>query len=86
MTKREKQGDEWYSHQVTTVDGEILYCRGYPDKNSPGYNARIHSETVEATAVDPQANGATVTPPAAPPEPPATDPIQDANDLFFEDE
>ena len=29
MVKREKQGDEWYSHRVITASGEERYCRGY---------------------------------------------------------
>lgn len=38
MRKREKQGDTWYSHQVTGPDGQELYCRGYKSKSSPGWN------------------------------------------------
>ena len=30
MAKREKQGDEWYSHRIITPDGEERYCRGVP--------------------------------------------------------
>lgn len=37
MPKREKQGDEWYSHNVGTGDNPV-YCRGYAGKTSPGYN------------------------------------------------
>lgn len=37
MTQREKQGDTWYSHRVTDEQGEVLYCRGYPGKSSPGW-------------------------------------------------
>ncbi len=29
MTKREKQGDTWYSHKVLGEDGREYYCRGY---------------------------------------------------------
>jgi hypothetical protein len=29
MQAREKQGDTWYSHKVTSAHGEELYCRGY---------------------------------------------------------
>ncbi len=36
MRRREKQGDTWYSHNVGT-DGEELWCRGYPGKDSPGW-------------------------------------------------
>lgn len=38
MSKREKQGDTWYSHSVTGPDGQKQYCRGYQSKNSPGWN------------------------------------------------
>lgn len=37
MRKREKQGDEWYSHNMGTED-HPMYCRGYPGKESPGYD------------------------------------------------
>lgn len=37
MTKREKQGDVWYSHQVTTANNEQLFCRGYASKSGPGW-------------------------------------------------
>ena len=37
MTQREKQGDTWYSHKVTNEHGEVLYCRGYSGKTSPGF-------------------------------------------------
>ena len=30
MQTRERQGDTWYSHQLTTRAGTVLYCRGYP--------------------------------------------------------
>lgn len=30
MTKRSKQGDEWWSHRVISPQGEELYCRGVP--------------------------------------------------------
>lgn len=36
MTKREKQGDIWYSHNMGPAE-EPLYCRGYEGKNSPGW-------------------------------------------------
>jgi hypothetical protein len=29
MSKREKQGDSWFSHRVITASGEERYCRGY---------------------------------------------------------
>lgn len=37
MTQREKQGDTWYSHKVLDENGEVLYCRGYSGKSSPGW-------------------------------------------------
>lgn len=37
MRRREKQGDVWHSHAVTSSDGEELYCRGYPGPDSPGF-------------------------------------------------
>jgi hypothetical protein len=36
MRERDKQGDQWYSHNVGTQDRPI-YCKGYPDKSSPGW-------------------------------------------------
>jgi hypothetical protein len=36
MKLREKQGDQWYSHNVGTKDAPV-YCRGYHGKDSPGY-------------------------------------------------
>lgn len=38
MRLRQKQGDEWWSHQVIDVrTGEELYCRGYAGPTSPGW-------------------------------------------------
>jgi hypothetical protein len=37
MRKREKQGDEWWSHRVFGPDGQELFCKGYHGKDSPGY-------------------------------------------------
>jgi hypothetical protein len=38
MQKREKQGDTWHSHKITT-SGKDYYCRGYPTgKPDDGYN------------------------------------------------
>lgn len=37
MRKREKQGDEWWSHRVFGPDGQELWCKGYHGKDSPGY-------------------------------------------------
>ena len=36
MRKRERQGDTWYSHNAGG-EGEELWCRGYPGKDSPGW-------------------------------------------------
>ena len=36
MSKREKQGDEWYSHNMGTKD-HPLWCRGYKSDLSPGW-------------------------------------------------
>ena len=53
MRQREKQGDTWYSHSVTDpTTGEILYCKGRPGKDSPGWQV-----DVDATAPEPTANG-----------------------------
>ena len=55
MREREKQGDTWYSHSVTDpTTGEILYCKGRPGKDSPGWRVDM-----DATAPEPQANGTT---------------------------
>ena len=37
MRRREKQGDVWHSHNVGEP-GEEVYCRGYPGKDSPGWD------------------------------------------------
>src|SRR5260370_101130 len=38
MRLRQKQGDEWWSHQVlNSRTGEEVFCRGYPGPNSPGW-------------------------------------------------
>ena len=53
MRQREKQGDTWYSHSVTNpTTGEILYCKGRPGNDSPGWQV-----DVDATAPEPTANG-----------------------------
>ena len=36
MKLRERQGDQWYSHNMGGRDDD-LWCRGYPGKDSPGY-------------------------------------------------
>jgi hypothetical protein len=38
MKLREKQGDQWWSHNVARDGEEPCYCRGYPGKNSPGWD------------------------------------------------
>lgn len=39
MRLRQKQGDEWWSHQVVDArTGEELYCRGYAGPSSPGWD------------------------------------------------
>ena len=49
MREREKQGDTWYSHSVTDpTSGEVLYCKGRPGKDSPGW-------LVDATTPEPAA-------------------------------
>jgi hypothetical protein len=37
MKLRQRQGDEWYSHNVGTKDKPI-YCKGYHGSDSPGYD------------------------------------------------
>lgn len=38
MRLRQKQGDEWWSHQVVDArTGEELFCRGYHGPQSPGW-------------------------------------------------
>jgi len=36
MRKREKQGDEWYSHNMGTED-DPWWCRGHKHATSPGW-------------------------------------------------
>jgi len=36
MFKREKQGDEWFSHRVW-ADGRELWCKGRAGPDSPGW-------------------------------------------------
>lgn len=36
MFRREKQGDEWFSHKML-VGGQELYCKGRPGPDSPGW-------------------------------------------------
>src|SRR5690606_5750129 len=60
MHKREKQGDEWYSHSVIDpATGEKLFCRGYPDrKNGPGWFIEPQKQE------EPAAPGPAVAPPS----------------------
>jgi hypothetical protein len=56
MSQREKQGDTWYSHKAIGEQGEVLYCRGYPGKSSPGYQVPAKRAGVdEAQRQRPQA-------------------------------
>lgn len=36
MTRREKQGDTWYSHNCGTEESPV-WCKGRPGKDSPGW-------------------------------------------------
>lgn len=46
MSKREKQGDSWYSHKLTDPEtGQLVYCRGYASASSPGFAILATSET-----------------------------------------
>lgn len=46
MRLREKQGDQWYSHNVGQ-EGSEMWCRGYPGPNSPGYDVEIGGPVAE---------------------------------------
>jgi hypothetical protein len=37
LRRREKQGDEWFSHRVLLPDGSTVFCKGRPGKDSPGW-------------------------------------------------
>jgi len=63
MVKREKQGDAWYSHQVTDPDGVIHYCRGYASPNSPGYDLEVKLDDVQTSGT---VGGAVVDEPQVP--------------------
>ena len=67
MTQREKQGDTWYSHKVTDDHGEVLFCRGYPGKSSPGWEVPARRPVEREVGVGAQTSGA---PPATGPRPP----------------
>ena len=59
MPRREKQGDEWFSHKVTDEHGQVHYCRGYASKNGTGWGAEACAGT----------NGNATVPPPARPDP-----------------
>lgn len=46
MRKRERQGDEWHSHNAGS-EREELWCRGYPGKDSPGWDVEPAETSVE---------------------------------------
>ena len=78
MTQREKQGDTWYSHKVTNEHGEVLYCRGYSGKTSPGFGVPTRpQQTPPPVAQGQQQQQAPrpqqQTPPPQPREEPPTD-------------
>lgn len=52
MTKREKNGDTWYSHKVL-VAGRELYCRGYACNSSPGFD-HSDAQLVDDAATEPE--------------------------------
>jgi hypothetical protein len=74
MTKREKQGDTWYSHNVGNEDNP-RWCRGYAHNSSPGWDAG--RQTPETPASKP--NGR----PPAEDEATAEMTVPEINDLLF---
>ena len=71
MSKREKQGDVWYSHRVLDGHGQEHYCRGYDSKKSPGWLVgELNQSEPEAAVSQPQ------------PEPP-TEPKPSPAEGFF---
>lgn len=73
MSQREKQGDTWYSHKMTDANGEVLYCRGYPGKSSPGWEVpgrRVGAQTPAKPQQQPAAQQQRPTPPQPRDEPP----------------
>lgn len=38
MRKREKQGEEWWSHNVAGERYDLVYCKGLADKDYPRWN------------------------------------------------
>lgn len=81
MAQREKQGDTWYSHKVTDEHGQVLYCRGYPGKSSPGWEVPAARRRVGAATPPPSPPPAASRPQStthpSPPEP-ASQPAADS--------
>jgi hypothetical protein len=64
LRQREKQGDTWYSHSVTDPQtGQILYCKGRPGKDSPGWQVDI-DPACSSRGTEPRANNGTAEPQA----------------------
>lgn len=64
MAQREKQGDTWFSHKVTDAAGEVLFCRGYPGKSSPGWEVPARRRVGGPTPQQQQPPAQTQRPPA----------------------
>lgn len=65
MTKREKQGDVWYSHNTGTAE-HPLYCRGRRGNDSPGWS--VGGDEPPPSPPPPTSPSApTLTPPASSP-------------------
>jgi hypothetical protein len=81
MRLREKQGDEWFSHKVIDEHGEILYCKGRPGADSPGWDIAD-----QATSLDDVEQIAAVASPAQPSQTPDATPAPtcDSNQSFAE--
>jgi hypothetical protein len=50
LRRREKQGDEWFSHRVTLADGSTAFCKGRPGKDSPGWDIEAPAAPAEPPA------------------------------------
>ncbi|MCI0728570.1 MAG: hypothetical protein L0332_17875 [Chloroflexi bacterium] len=96
MEKREKQGDEWFSHKVTDPQtGQAVYCRGYASPSSPGWNVEPAGRAAEETPPTPPARASQVVQPTHPAEAQTATPatagassngrrsIRDVNDDLF---
>lgn len=60
MRRREKQGDVWHSHTIPDpTTGEILYCRGYADKSSRGFDIATPQQqgSTKPAAASPSSGG-----------------------------